>query len=54
MKEKLPLTLDFDVSFDVDVQPQWVTANHTNRGFGRNQTVLDDMKHDGTALRTRH
>ena len=42
--------LAFDVGFDVDVPPQQVTTHHTNRGFGGQGTVPDDMGHDGTAL----
>ena len=42
--------IGFDVHFDVDVPPQRVTTNHTNRGFGGQGTVPGDMGHDGKAL----
>ena len=45
--------LGFDVSFDVDVPPHEVTTNHIDHGFGCHETVPDDMRHDGTAFRTR-
>ena len=42
----------FDVHFDVDAQPQLITSNHTNRGFGIYSTVPNYMGHDETVHRT--
>ena len=38
----------FDVDFDVEILPFWLTCNRLDRDFGCHGTVLNDMEHDGT------
>jgi len=41
---------DFDVEFDAYAKQHLPIVDHTDRGFHCNETVPDDMGHDGTVL----